>query len=211
MSKECRDWLDLQGIHHRRTVPGNSQSNGMAERLNRTLTDIALCLLSHSKLPQQCFAWAVQVAVHIYNRRPHSTLPDRVTPYEVLFKQVPNLNYLRTFGCVAYRLLQSNERKKIQPRAQKLIHIGYTQNQKAYLLYDPISQKEYSSRDVEFDEYSFDYGFQRESSDSRNTISPCFESSFRSEMEPHVQISNENNAADSIISKDVSNNDNELD
>ena len=107
------------------------------------------------------FSRAVQAAEHLYNRRPHSSLQDRITPYEALFTKVPNLHYLRTFGCVAYRLLQTNERQKIQPRAQKLIHIGYAHNQKAYLLYDPISRKQYASRDVEFDEECFDFGFER--------------------------------------------------
>jgi hypothetical protein len=162
MSNEAKRWFDINGIHHRRVVPGDSQSNGLAERLNRTLTDLALSLLAQSKLPAQCFPWAIQVAVHIANRRPHSSLAGHITPYEALYKKQPNLHYLRIFGCVAFRHLHDNERKKVEFRAQKLIHIGYATNQRAYLLYDPIAKKNYVSRDVEFDESSFEFGFGRE-------------------------------------------------
>ena len=162
MSAEARVWFQAKGIHHRTNVPGDSESNGLAERMNRTLTDMALSMLSHSKLPQRCFPWAVLAAVHIYNRRPHSSLVDHATPYEVLFQSKPNLHYLRVFGCVAYAHLHDHKRKKTQPRAQKLIHVGYASNQKAYVLYDPVLGKETVCRDVEFNEHDFGYGFQRD-------------------------------------------------
>jgi transposase InsO family protein len=162
LSLDVRNWLQDKGIHHRRTVPGDSESNGLAERMNRTLTDMALSMLAQSRLPEKCFPWAILTAVHIYNRRPHSCLPNQVTPYEALYKIQPNLHYLRIFGCVAYRHIHDHNRKKTQFRAQKLIHIGYTTNQKAYRLYDPINDQIIASRDVEFDENAFDYGFDRD-------------------------------------------------
>jgi hypothetical protein len=162
LSREARDWFQDKGIHHRRTVPGDSESNGLAERMNRTLTDMALSMLAHSKLPEKCFPWAILTATHIYNRRPHSSLANQATPFETLFKLKPNLHYLRIFGCVAYRHVHDHNRRKTQPRAQKLIHVGYASNHKAYILYDPINGKEIVSRDVEFDETAFDFGFDRD-------------------------------------------------
>ena len=47
--------IQTEGIHHRRTVMGDSQSNGIAERLNCTLTDMTLSLLSQSGLSSKCF------------------------------------------------------------------------------------------------------------------------------------------------------------
>jgi transposase InsO family protein len=176
LSANARDWFQTRGIHHRTSVPGDSESNGLAERMNRTLTDMALCMLSHSKLPQKCFPWAILAAVHIYNRRPHSSHVSHDTPYEILFKKTPNLHYLRVFGCVAYAHIHDNKRKKTQPRAQKLIHIGYASNQRAYVLYDPIREKEIVSRDVEFDENNFSFGFQR------GIDSPCSKTSHQEQL-----------------------------
>lgn len=168
ISHQVQDWFKAKGIHHRRTVPGNSQSNGMAERINRTLTDIALSLLSHAKIPKQCFPWAIDTAVHLYNRRPHSSSTERKTPFQALYGKIPDLKYLRVFGCTAYRHFNDNERSKQDFRAQKLIHIGYASHQKAYQLYDPVSRKIFSSRDADFDEDDFTYGFSRQNA-CRNT------------------------------------------
>lgn len=188
LSNEIQDWFRSKGIQHRRTVPGDSESNGIAERLNRTLTDIALCLLSNSRLPAECFPWAIQTAVHIYNRRPHSSLNDKKSPYQSLYNKVPNLHYLRVFGCLAYRHLHDHERKKTEFRCQKLIHIGYGSHQKAYLLYDPKSKKTFSSRDAEFDETAFNFGFGREDQPIPKEDENAFDStrSFDIELTPTV-------------------------
>lgn len=162
ISKESSSWLLSQGIHHRTSVAGDSESNGLAERLNRTLTDIAMSLLAHARLPIECFSWAVSTAAHIYNRRPHSSLINRMTPFEALRKNKPDLHYLRIFGCTAYRRIPDHIRRKPSFRAHKTVFIGYANAQKAYVLVDPFNHKQYTSRDVEFDEQNFSFGFGRQ-------------------------------------------------
>jgi transposase InsO family protein len=112
-SSSLRLWLDEQGIHHRTTVPGDSESNGLAERMNRTLTDMALSMLAQANLPQIMFSHAIQTACHVFNRRPHSHLQNRISPFEALFKQVPDLHYLRVFGCTAYSHIHDHKRSKL--------------------------------------------------------------------------------------------------
>ena len=89
VSKESQKLLQYRGIHHRRTVPGDSESNGIAERLNRTLTDMALSLLSQSGLPSKCFRWAILAAARIYDRRAHSRLDSRISPYQAPLGESP--------------------------------------------------------------------------------------------------------------------------
>ena len=55
LSAQCRAWSQSKRIRHRTTVPGYSESNGLAQRMNRTLTDTALSRLAHSILPHGCF------------------------------------------------------------------------------------------------------------------------------------------------------------
>lgn len=50
-SNEFNDFLRKRGIIRRLTVPHNPEQNGMAEKRNRTLNEMARCLLKESKLP----------------------------------------------------------------------------------------------------------------------------------------------------------------
>ena len=152
VSNTASQWFQDNGIKHRLTVPGNSESNGLAERMNRTLTDMTLSMLALAGLPETFFGYAESAAAHVYNRRPHSSLPNKITPFEALFGSKPNLDYLRVFGCDAYRHIHPKNRKKLDFRAQKLINVGYASSAKAYLLFDPTTKKEFVSRDVEFNE-----------------------------------------------------------
>ena len=55
ISRATKTFLESRGIHHRLTAPGDSESNGIAERINRTLTDMALSMLAQARLPKSFF------------------------------------------------------------------------------------------------------------------------------------------------------------
>ncbi|BBG97487.1 transposable element gene [Prunus dulcis] len=57
-----------QGIRMERTVPGTPQHNGVAERMNRTLTERARSIRIQSGLPKQFWAEAVNTAAYLINR-----------------------------------------------------------------------------------------------------------------------------------------------
>lgn len=56
-----------KGIQHQRTVPYNPESNGVAERTNRTLLEKARTMLYDAKLPLKCWAEAIRTAVYLKN------------------------------------------------------------------------------------------------------------------------------------------------
>ena len=58
------------GIKTRTSVPHMHQQNGRAERLNRTLMEKAQALRFDACLPQNWWEFAVEHAVHLYNRMP---------------------------------------------------------------------------------------------------------------------------------------------
>ncbi len=58
------------GIVHEETPPYTPQSNGVAERKNRTLTDMINSLLISSGLPKYMWGEALNTACHILNRVP---------------------------------------------------------------------------------------------------------------------------------------------
>ena len=65
MGKKFTSMLNKQGIKREFTVPYTSQQNGKAERMNRTLVEMARCMLLERGLPNSFWAEAVQTANYI--------------------------------------------------------------------------------------------------------------------------------------------------
>ena len=70
------------GIRSENTKPHRPQQNGVSERINRTLDDMARFLLISAKLPIQFRPEAVQAAAYIRNLCPVSTNKFKI-PYEI--------------------------------------------------------------------------------------------------------------------------------
>src|SRR5438046_10753422 len=72
------------GIVHETTTAYSSSSNGIAERLNRTLFDMVRPMMIKSGLPMPFWAEAIDTAVKIRNSLPTISLNGRTT-YELCF------------------------------------------------------------------------------------------------------------------------------
>ena len=70
--------------------PSAKLSNGIAERANRTLLDIARSLLVGSGLPIVFWAEAFEMATNIYNRMSHSANPGGKSPYHGVYVLLGN-------------------------------------------------------------------------------------------------------------------------
>jgi transposase InsO family protein len=94
--------LDQKGIEHKLTMPGMPQQNGLAERWNRTILDKACALIHGAGLSLGFWEYAVDTAVHTYNRTPTRTIGWH-TPHELWNAgHVPDVSYFRVFGCKAF-------------------------------------------------------------------------------------------------------------
>jgi transposase InsO family protein len=82
------------GIIHERTPPYSPQSNGVAERKNRTLTDLVNTMLETSRLSKEWWGEAILIACHVLNKVP--TRNKEITPFEEWEKKKLNVSYLRT-------------------------------------------------------------------------------------------------------------------
>ncbi|KAJ6937917.1 hypothetical protein NC652_012263 [Populus alba x Populus x berolinensis] len=140
-----------QGIRHQTTPAYTPQLNGVAERKNRTILDMARSLLKAKKLPKQYWAEAVSCAVYLLNRCPTRSLQG-VTPEEAWSGHKPNVTHLRVFGCVAYAKIPDARRRKLDDKSEKCIFVGYGERRMGYRLYNPITKKVITSRDVIFEE-----------------------------------------------------------
>ena len=103
------------GITHRVSCPHTHQENGVVECKHCHLVETGLALLCHDQIPLQYWEDAFQIACYLINRLPTSTIQN-LSPYEKLFTQAPNYNFLRVFGCAWPNLWLYNSHK-LQPRS----------------------------------------------------------------------------------------------
>jgi len=149
--KEFLAFCDSEGITRHYTVKRTPQQNGVAERMNRTLTERARCMRLNAGLPKVFWAEAVNTACFLINKSPSSAIDFKI-PQEVWSGKPVNLLDLRIFGCPAYVHVPDKERSKLDPKSRKCIFLGYEKGVKGYRLWDPEAQKRVISRDVVFDE-----------------------------------------------------------
>lgn len=144
-NKFCED----AGIEHQLTAPYSPQQNGVAERKNRTIMEMARCLLHDKGLPKKFWAEAANTAVFLQNRLPTKALQRR-TPFEAWYGYKPELLNLKTFGCLCFSHIPHVKRDKLDKKAESGIFVGYSLTSKAYRIYFPHQNKIIVSRDVKF-------------------------------------------------------------
>lgn len=148
INKDIQVFLRKEGIEWEVTAPYTPQQNGVAERKNRTLTEMARTMLSDGNLHNQYWGEAVRTACYLQNRLPSRSLEK--TPFEHWYGTTPDLRHIRQFGCHCFVHIPDEKRRKLDFKAVKLIFIGYEEGSKAYRLLDVTTNLVTVSRDVKF-------------------------------------------------------------
>ncbi|CAJ2665360.1 unnamed protein product [Trifolium pratense] len=148
-SNEFKTFCSENGIQHEIIAPYTPQHNGMAERRNRTIMNMTRCMLREKNLPHSFWGEAVVTASYVLNRCPTKQM-DKV-PEAIWSGHTPSVKHLRVFGCLCHRHIPDQKRKKLDDKSEMMIMIGY-HTAGAYKLYNPITKKVTSSRDVTFEE-----------------------------------------------------------
>ncbi|UYV65298.1 hypothetical protein LAZ67_3003857 [Cordylochernes scorpioides] len=155
ISNYLRRWLSSKGIKQEFTTAYTPESNGKAERFNRTIVELARTMLIDSKLPLKFWSESVKVAVHINNRIKIKEM--NTTPFEIYKGWKPNIVYLKRFGSEAYVHIRKEKRKKMEPKAHKGIMMGYSMIRKGYRIYLPEMDEIHEVSDVKFNEAKLGY------------------------------------------------------
>lgn len=153
-SAEFNKILEESGIRRELSTPYSPQQSGTAERMNRTLVEMARSMLCQSGLSRPFWAEAISTAAYIRNRCPSRKLEDK-TPFERWHGYKPSIAYFKTFGCKAFVLQKKPGRDKFEPKAGECSFIGYSRESKAYRLWDIERRKVITARDVRFSENCF--------------------------------------------------------
>ena len=148
-----RDFMSEKGIEQSRSPPYSPNLNCIAKRANRTIVECARSMIDHASLPKHFWAEAV---VHVARIRSVFFCPRRYynTSYELLTGQVPDVAYLRVFGCMGWYHVPKKLRKKLDAKSEMGIVIGCLENSQ-YKLWIPSRNVAVISRDVTIAEGSF--------------------------------------------------------
>ena len=93
-------------------------------------------VLIHAKnMPKYFWVNATQTSCHIINRV-HLRKNTKQTPYELWYGRQPNLKYFRVFGSECYVCKDPKQLSKFDTSGEKTIFLGYSQNSRAYRVYN---------------------------------------------------------------------------
>jgi transposase InsO family protein len=139
------------GIKRQHSAPYTPQQNGVVERRNQSVVTMARSLLKARGVPAAFWGEAVSTAVFLLNRAPTKSVAGK-TPFEAWHGRKPDVEFLRTFGCVAHVKTARPHLKKLEDRSSPMVFIGYEQGAKAWRFYDPVARRVHVSRDAVFQE-----------------------------------------------------------
>ncbi|CAL2225681.1 unnamed protein product [Prunus armeniaca] len=150
-SKEFNKFCEDEGVEHQLTVGYAPEQNGVSERKNRTIMEMARSMIFEKGLPNTFWVEAVYTAVYLLNRCPTKALQNK-TPIEAWSNIKPSAKHLKVFGCICYVHIPKEKRHKLEEKSEVGIFLGYSSQSKGYRIYNPKTKKFLISRDVEFDE-----------------------------------------------------------
>ena len=115
------------GISHNFFAPRTPQQNGVVERRNRTLEEMARTML---------WAGAINTSYYIINRAMIMLILKK-TLYELFRERKPNISYFHPFGCKCFILNNGKDNLgKFDAKNDEGIFLGYSLTSKAFRMFN---------------------------------------------------------------------------
>jgi hypothetical protein len=150
-NSQIEGFLEDEGIKHEFSSPYTPQQNGVVERKNITLLDMARTILDEYKTPDRFWVEAINTAYYSINQLyVHRIL--KKTSYELLTGKKPNVSYFRIFGSKCFILIKRGRKSKFAPKAIEGFLLGYDSNIRAYRVFKKSTGLVEVSCDIVFDE-----------------------------------------------------------
>src|ERR1044072_7174118 len=140
-----------EGIFHEFSAPIAPQQNGVVERKNRTIQESARVMLHAKNLPYHFWAEAMNTSCHILYR---VTIRSGTNSslYEIWKWRNPTVKYFHVFGSKCYILTDREQRRKMDPKSEESIFLGYSATSRAYRVYNIRSKVMMESINVVVDD-----------------------------------------------------------
>ncbi|KAJ1300455.1 hypothetical protein OPQ81_005270 [Rhizoctonia solani] len=152
VNKEWIEHMKSKGTILEMTAPYSAQQNGIAEQLNRTLTEKARAMLIKSGAPKHLWSEAITYACYLKN-----CIPTQVhgkfwkTPFESFWNRKPNISVLWPWGTKCYMLNQGETISKLDPKTFTAIFTGISDSQgKSWRYYKSGANRILHSHNITF-------------------------------------------------------------
>jgi transposase InsO family protein len=187
-SKEFMDYCSNHGIKRKFFVARTPQQNGVVERKNRTVQEMARTMIMDSKLTDIFWTQAVHTTIHIQNRVMLRNNTDK-TPYELWKGRPTNVKHFKVFGSKCYIKREDGRMGKFDSRVDKGILVGYSSTRKAYKCYNLRLNKVVESINVTIDET----GILESKKEENKSMEQLFEEEDEKEEEEEDEDEDEEN------------------
>jgi hypothetical protein len=134
-NQTLRSYFEKVGIEHQTSIPRTPKQNGLVERRNRTLMEAARTMLINAQLPDYLWAEAVSTACYTQNRC-MITKCHHKTPYQIVHKRKPNIDYFHVFGALCYLKNDPDGLGKLKAKANIGVFVGYCENSKGFRIWN---------------------------------------------------------------------------
>ena len=113
------------GIRRQLSTPKTPQQNGVVERKNRTVQEMARTMLNESKVGDRFWREAIHTSVYIQNRCMLRPNEDKI-PYEMWFGRKATVKYFKFFWSKCYIKRIDQNLGKFDDRVDEGIFLGYS-------------------------------------------------------------------------------------
>lgn len=126
-----QNYLGIHGIIHQTSCVETLARNGVAERKNRHMLDVARSLMFTMNVPKTYWGNAILTAAYLTNQMPLQVIDFR-SLCELLQGTCSFIIPPKIFGCVCFVHNHRRAISKLDPRTLKCIFIRYSATQKGY-------------------------------------------------------------------------------
>ncbi len=122
-------------------MPYSFKNNGIAKRKNRSLCEIARCLLHQSHILKTMWSEEIPTTCYLLNMHSTKSLKNHI-PKQLFIGVKQNVSHLCVFGKCIFAHISKHLRTKMDPKVGRCILIGWDMTTKGYHLLQSVNQKD---------------------------------------------------------------------
>jgi hypothetical protein len=139
------------GLEHQFSSPYTPPQNGVVERKNRTLSEMAQTMLDKHRTLRRFWAEVVNTACYVSNRI-YLRVHKKKTCYELMHDRTPKVSHFPVFGCKCFFLKKGKKLDNFEARSVDGIFFGYASHSRAYCALNLETNQIVETCEVTFDE-----------------------------------------------------------
>nr|GFA52430.1 hypothetical protein [Tanacetum cinerariifolium] len=135
LNQTLHAYFAAEEIQNQTSIARTPEQNVVVERRNHTLIEAARTMLSAAKVP--LFFWAEAIATACFTQNRSLVIPrHEKTPYHMINDRKPSVKFFYIFGSVCYIVRDGENLDKMKEKGDECIFVGYSNQLKAYRVFN---------------------------------------------------------------------------